>query len=107
MQSAMTQAVALIRSESVDRLKQTGDWSQLAHVQKSPPVQAERPDSPGARQARASQKSEQPVKRISKMRRKAPNLASHVSNLMEIHQGKDHGIEHGKDLRDGKNANPQ
>jgi hypothetical protein len=40
------------------------------------------------------------------MRRKAPDLASHIGDLMKIHQGKDQGIEHSEHLSHRGNPNP-
>ena len=67
-------------------------------------LQLDQGGASASRDLRASQKSKQPDKRFLRMRGKAPDLASDMGNLMEIHQGKDQGIEHSKHLSQRGNA---
>ena len=45
-----------------------------------------------------------PGKGFVRVRDEASDLASDIGHLMEIHQGEDHGVEHGQHLRHRREA---
>jgi hypothetical protein len=49
-------------------------------------------------------KVEDPGKSLVRMRGETPTLASDVGNLMQIHQGEHHGVEHGQHLSHQREA---